>query len=64
MIACVDKFQAQSRAFDMSNRDRDLFFYVCVDAMNKYFVTSVGILHQGQYVLESYYQTSVTELGL
>ncbi len=63
MIECKDKHEAQAKAFDLSNRDRDIFVYVCYTASGKYFVCLNGILQQGQYVVESYNNTVVTKLG-
>lgn len=63
MIACDDKFQAESRAFDLSNRDRDLFFYVGYTNAGRYYVDPIGIVPHGHTLIEIYHQTKCTRIG-
>jgi len=62
MIICKDKHEAQAKAFDLSNRDRDMFYYVMYNSSGQYFVTDIGIVQHTQYVVESWHQTRVTDL--
>ncbi len=52
---CRDKFAAQTTAFDLSNRDRNRYFYVGYNNSGQYFVDMIGIVHIDEHFIEVWY---------